>query len=90
MKYRYYKVTVVVAVAQYGAEDLCDEHAHLLESATPLGNRTALDAVDLLNDGEDYLLELSEEELHLVEKPRITVKDSGQGPLLPPLKKRHI
>jgi hypothetical protein len=65
MKYRYYRVTAVVAVAQYEADDLCDEHATLLDTATPLGGRTALDAVELLNDSDDLLLELSEEELTL-------------------------
>jgi hypothetical protein len=79
MKYRYYVVTAIVAVAQYDMEDVCDEHSHLVD----IGSRTALDAVELLNDGDDYLLELEETELHLVPRPRVTVKDGGQGPLLP-------
>ncbi len=79
MKYRYYQVTALVAVAQYDLEDVCDEHAQLI----PPGGRTALDAVELLSDSEDYLLELDEVELHLVPRPRVTVTDDGQGPLLP-------
>lgn len=90
MKYRYYRVTALVAVAQYEADDLCDDHAHLADTALPIGGRTALDAVELLNDSDDLLLELSEEELTLAPVARTTVHDSGQGALLPPLKKRHI
>ena len=60
MKYRYYRVTALVAVAQYEAEDMCDDHAGLVLE------RTALDAVELLNDSDDYLLELDEEELMMV------------------------
>ena len=60
-------------------DDVCDEHSHLVD----IGGRTALDAVELLNDGDDYLLELEETELHLVPRPRVIVKDGGQGPLLP-------
>lgn len=60
MKYRYYRVTALVAVAQYEAEDMCDDHAGLVLE------RTALDAVELLNDSDDYLLELEEEELMMV------------------------
>lgn len=83
MKYRYYVVTAIVAVAQYDLEDVCDEHSHLVD----IGGRTALDAVELLNDGDDYLLELEETELHLVPRPRITATDTGQGSLLPKQKR---
>lgn len=82
MKYRYYVVTAIVAVAQYDLEDVCDEHTHLVH-----GGRSALDAVELLNDGDDYLLELEETELHLVPRPRITATDTGQGSLLPKKKR---
>lgn len=82
MKYRYYVVTAIVAVAQYELDDVCDEHAIIA-----FEGRTALDAVELLNDGDDYLLELDEVELHLVPRPHITVTDTGQGPL-PPKGKR--
>lgn len=82
-KYRYYQVTALVAVAQYDLEDVCDEHAHML----PPGGRTALDAVELLSDSEDYLLELEEVELHLVPRPRVTVTDGGQGSPLPKAKR---
>lgn len=81
--YRYFIVTAVVAVRQYDMEDVCDEHAHLVD----IGERTALDAVELLNDSDDYLLELEEVELHLVPRPNVTVTDTGQGPLLPKLKR---
>lgn len=81
MKYRYYRITAVVAVAQYEMEDVCDEHAGLVSE------RTALDAVELLNDSDDCLLELEEVELHMVPRPRITVTDNGQGPLLPEMGK---
>jgi hypothetical protein len=60
MNYRYYRVTAIVAVAQYEAEDMCDEHAGLVLE------RTALDAVELLNDSDDYLLELEEQELMMI------------------------
>jgi hypothetical protein len=63
MKMRYFKVTAIVAVTQYEAEDLCDEHASL-------GTRTALDAVELINDSDAYLLELTEEELFLTPAER--------------------
>lgn len=75
MKFRYFKVTALVAVANYD-DEMCDEHAGM-------GFRTALDAVELINDSDDYLLDITEEELHLVPKPHITVIDSGQGPRLP-------
>jgi len=83
MKYRYYQVTALVAVAQYDLGDVCDEHSHLI----PPGGRTALDAVELLSDSEDFLLELEEVELHLVPRPRVTVTDEGQGSLLPKKKR---
>lgn len=81
MTYRYFKVTAIVAVEQYGADELCGEHSHL-------GHRCGLDAVDLLADGDDYLLDISEEELHLVPKPNITVINEGQGPLI--VKKKRV
>lgn len=69
MKMRYFKVTAIVAVTQYEAEDLCDEHAMILDGHA-LGTRTALDAVELINDSDDYLLELTEEELFLTPAER--------------------
>ncbi len=79
MKYRFFRVTAVVAVANYN-DETCDEHAHL-------GVRTALDAVEMLNDSDDLLLEISEQELHLAPMPRVIVTDGGQGPLLPAKKR---
>lgn len=68
MKFRYYRITALVAVAQYEAEDMCEEHAgQILE-------RTALDAVELLNDSDDYLLELEEEELMMVPATRNNIR----------------
>lgn len=66
MKYRYYRVTALVAVAQYGAEDMCEEHASQILGGLAHTERTALHAVELLNDSDDYLLELEEEELMMV------------------------
>lgn len=59
MKYRFFRVTAVVAVANYD-DDACDEHAHL-------GIRTALDAVEMVNDSDDLLLEITEQELRLTD-----------------------
>lgn len=64
MKMRYFKVTAIVAVTQYEAEDLCAEHA-MIRDHQAIHERTALDAVEFVNDSDDYLLELTEEELFL-------------------------
>lgn len=69
MKYRFFRVTAVVAVANYN-DETCDEHAHL-------GVRTALDAVEMLNDSDDLLLEISEQELRLVDVVHLTPKKRG-------------
>jgi hypothetical protein len=65
MKYRYYRVTALVAVAQYEAEDLCDDHANY---ALPT-ERTVSDVMEFISDSEDYLLDFEETELHLVPTP---------------------
>jgi hypothetical protein len=58
MKYRYYRVTALVAVAQYEAEDLCDDHANY---ALPT-ERTVSDVMEFISDSEDYLLDFEETE----------------------------
>jgi hypothetical protein len=60
MTYRFYKVTALVAVEQYEDVDLCDTH----KGAT----RTGIDAVQMISDGDDYLLALTEKELILTTK----------------------
>lgn len=66
MTYRFYKITAIVAVEQYQAEDLCDQHRYVL--------RTGIDAVQMLDD-DDVLIDLTEEELVLTPK----VADALQG-----------
>jgi len=83
MNYRFYQVTAIVAVANY-EDEVCEEHAEL-------GSRTASDALSLINTDEDFLIVVHEEELHLQPKPRMMVRDEGQGPRLPKLNnKGHI
>ncbi len=66
MTYRFYKVTAIVAVEQYEAQDLCDEHRLVI--------RTGIDGVQMLDD-DDVLIDITEEELVLTPK----VADALQG-----------